>query len=1327
MKDLLQINGPDRRRPEWHSYEAPYQRRRLVTPWTVGGLGTSLAVVLALAFPRQSIETRLAQSYKNKKPDQLTVGYLEAFLRTDPRSGHLRLKLARELIRLGSLAQARAIIAPLLDSNNPALRSEAVWVDVAILEQDMFAVKDFPVLWSARSEELKARIDALVEDAQEPDDLMRLLSKTRSLRFVEQEFAVLTRMATLLRGISAAQYVEAAHIAVELEKPRAAAVLYFRAMDVSDTTEERRENFFQGLFALRSGGLLDEVIPAADNHLGQLASDSTTLLRLIELARSVNRPDAAQRYALDLVRANKLTANHGDADRYINGARRPQVGAFIARAAWRLASAPPRIFRVGRQDDPKLVNLPFDEQAYETAFSTFLANRDVSDARLLAESAVRQRPDDMKWRKRLAQIDEWNNMQHAALSHWLVYARRSDDPEGWSAVLRLAEALQERAAIQEALTHKIASDPGNPAALLSLARLKAATGDAKGAISLLRTAASGKVDKKTLRDILETMAAVAERSDRQDDLLSALRRMQSEFGQDSGRALRIASVLYQRGDNLGALAAMDAASGAARADDTAFWRNYGQVAILAGSNDVAVRAYTQIIQRDAWNESDITALQEVLQKGNPLAASRVAMFGFEKTGNKRLAFDALALMARAGNTGSAIEFLEAMPAERIEILRKDPAFLSLEAFVQHAAGRTGQADRAIKRAYVLRPNDPDLRSALMWALIASHDMKALRQSMQAWAHDAEDQQQLWGPFAAACMALNRPTDALHWFRKRGFPRNDYLWLMSYAEALDAVGQSDLAWRIRRRAWTGLRDPRTLAKADPDQLAQMRNRIALLAPLFTNADDALRVVQALLRSDVKNLDASVKLPDAPKNGADLIRQVSAINGAETRSAEGNRDRLASPSALFPASAGRKQREDDTLGAGAREVALAWAMSHEANDLARAWLAARYSSQVAKPLWAEFSLVLQSNDKVALKNLLDTAPDWLPTLDRIEAEQRLDRLPSAQSTAFDALDHLPDNDALQTRFTDLVTTQAPAVGADLRSFRQAPLRGTVRSLRAGARVGGNVDVSAEGVESTYSTEDPTQLSPALARDTMLWLVARHRTHTGYVMAGLMLRKADVHSNGARIEWQEEIVRGTTIVATAGWHMPAIESVLLRVGGQRSGAQVNLTQQFTRTEYTRLTLGWQRYASLAGTALGHGTNYTLEAGSSLRTDYPNLVFRAYASGISTSSNGRSDAQIGRHLPPGAAPGSIPFVPDGDTIFGVSVGIGNCIDGTYSRAFRPFAELGMTSSRQAGTGFNGMIGAVGSVFGNDMLRVRVQRISGTTFNPSGFRQIGVDYKWYF
>nr|WP_267874830.1 tetratricopeptide repeat protein [Telluria antibiotica] len=803
--------------------------------------------------------------------------------------------------------------------------------------------------------------------------------------------------------------------------------------------------------------------------------------------------------------------------------------------------------------------------------------------------------------------------------------------------------------------------------------------------------------------------------------------MQSELGQDSGRALRIASTLYQRGDNMGALAAMDAASSAARADDTEFWRTYGQVAILAGSNDLAVRAYAQIIQRDAWSESDITALQEVLQKENPLAASRVAMFGFEKTGNKRLAFDALALMARAGDTGGAIEFLEAMPAERIETLRADPAFLSLEAFVQQAAGRTEQANGTIRRAHVLRPNDPDLRSALMWSLIALHDMTALRRSMQAWAHDAEDQQQLWGPFAAACMTLNRPTDALHWFRKRGFPRNDYLWLMSYADALDAVGQSDLAWRIRRRAWTGLRDPRTLAKGDPDQLAQMRNRIALLAPLFMNADDALRVVQALLRVDVKNLDAPLKLPDAPKSGADLIRQVSAINGADTRSAEANRDRSASPSALFAAPAARKQREDETLGAGAREVALAWAMSHEANDLARAWLATRYSSQIAKPLWAEFSLVLQSNDKVALANLLDTSPDWLPTLDRIEAEQRLDRLPSAQSTAFNALEQLPDSDALHTRFTDLVSTQAPALGAELRSFRQSPLRGTVRSLRAGARAGGNVDVFAESVESMYSTEDPTQLSHALPRDTMLWLLARHTTYTGYVMAGLMYRKAGVHSTGARIEWQEEIVRGTTIVATAGWHMPAIESVLLRVGGQRTGAQVNLTQQFARTEYARLTVGWQRYASLAGTALGHGTNYTLEAGSSLRTDYPNILIRAYASGISTSSNGRTDAQIGRYLPPGAAPGSIPIVPDGDTVFGVSLGIGNSIDGTYSRAFRPFAELGVTSSRMAGTGFNGMIGAVGSVFGSDMLRVRVQRISGTTFNPSGFRQIGVDYKWYF
>ncbi|WP_436441376.1 hypothetical protein, partial [Enterococcus faecium] len=70
-----------------------------------------------------------------------------------------------------------------------------------------------------------------------------------------------------------------------------------------------------------------------------------------------------------------------------------------------------------------------------------------------------------------------------------------------------------------------------------------------------------------------------------------------------------------------------------------------------------------------------------------------------------------------------------------------------------------------------------------------------------------------------------------------------------AEALDATGQPDLAWRIRRHAWLEVRNPQLLRNVPPGQLHEWRDRLAALAPLFMSADDSARVMRALLRSDV----------------------------------------------------------------------------------------------------------------------------------------------------------------------------------------------------------------------------------------------------------------------------------------------------------------------------------------------------------------------------------------------------------------------------------------------------------------------------------------------
>ena len=57
--------------------------------------------------------------------------------------------------------------------------------------------------------------------------------------------------------------------------------------------------------------------------------------------------------------------------------------------------------------------------------------------------------------------------------------------------------------------------------------------------------------------------------------------------------------------------------------------------------------------------------------------------------------------------------------------------------------------------------------------------------------------------AAAYMALSRPAVALQRYLRPHLQENgdDFLWMMSYADALEQNQQADLAWRLRRELWT----------------------------------------------------------------------------------------------------------------------------------------------------------------------------------------------------------------------------------------------------------------------------------------------------------------------------------------------------------------------------------------------------------------------------------------------------------------------------------------------------------------------------------------------
>ena len=1319
----------------WYAYDVPYKRLQLFSPWTIIGFGLAVGIGLVLVFPHQTLEERLGSTKKNVTSDRLTIEYLKVFLKAEPNAVVLRSALIEQLVRLGSYKEARDAMKGMLNSPNPVVRLDAQWLELQMREQEAFAAPERSLERLRLMEVVRAQMRLLLAIPQDSSHVLMLGRKALAAGDAPLALDAFQLLAARPENLDSATYAEAALATLGLGNYVTSSELYFRAMQHARGIDQRRDFYIRALKTLQAGALYDRIIPAADSHLGILANDTKTMLFLARLAQSANKLDAAERYAKSLLRLSLLQRYplqqqaisvvwQTPADFY-GGLNSSDEGVLKLQ---------PIALNVQDGQSREKPALKFDEEAYLLSFNIFLANRNLNDARRVAESAVLQQPDNSAWRKRLAEVNEWNGAPAAALPQWLAYARLTGDEKSWDKVMALAIGLTDPATQLIVVEHKAVTYPNDPIWVDRLVQAYEAAGHPERAASFLHNAIARSDSQGPRRQHeLELLAGLTERTGNDAESLATLRQLQKEFGPTSGFALKIADQLYRTGQPALAFDELERAASRAKVGDAVFWRTYAELARLLQNDDAAKKGLRTILASDQQNESDLSNLIMLLEPSQPLAAARLSEFAFARFGNVAYATRALGLRSRVADWGGARDLLATLTPGQLLLLEKNPDFLSLRSSVYQASNDVSAATRDMRAALALRPNDMDIRAGVIWLLIAGRETAALKSALSAWAHDAETNRILWDPFAAALLATNRQAEALHWFRKSGFQRNDYLWLMSYAEALEATSQEDLAWRIRRRVWLDLRQPDVLRKARPEQWISLRDRLASIAPIFMSGDGASRVMQALLRADVTQLMTPIALQEVPRSGKEVLAQIdrTELNGLpESQQAlkiEAARTSATPMLSLFAPSNGLRPRDDARLTASVRELVLAYALNNNANDLAGAWFATRFAEQLSKPLFAELSLALQADDRTNLTKLLDDLPDWLPMYDRVEAAQRAGRPALAQTLAFDQLALLPYDEELHLRLTTMTTEQPANFSFDMIQQNQSPLETRTSHVGTSFNLTPGLKMTVDLTDRKYRSIDSSALTNLPKSDREIGLTLRKQLDAGFVALSVNERQAMSSNTGLRMEYNLLLTQAVGVSGSADYRQLANESALLRVGARRTGFSTTIDYAFSRAEYARLGVGAYRYSSMNGGALGSGRVWNIEAGTHLRIEYPNLTLRAYATNSAYRDRGQPDASIASLLPSTIDLVTYRVLPQSDTVVGLSLGIGTVIENRYSRAWRPFAEIGTTYSRTIGSGYNLRAGIAGSVLGQDLMTLRGLRVSGSAAAFQGTQEFGVDYKWFF
>ena len=400
-------------------YLAPY--------WLLLLMGGLIVVALILIYPEQNLIQRVVKAPES----ELSSAYVTNLLRTDPNNPKLRLLQATQALEHGNVGALREALEPMLVADDPAMRREVAWLlwQASKLEFNRLSVQGGSQVQAVRHQ-LQQQLAALAKEDWPTERQVEIAAQAFEFGEPAISLALYRQIAERSQTPDEAAdwLAKGAGAALSHSLYRSSAELYLQASQKSSNSSQARALFLSALRTLQSGNRLAEALTMAEQNIGSLADDRETLFFVTRLAprrfggggghpgghgerlaRAAGRPDVADRYVRRLLRLSllrqleevRLAAAHG--------------GALPQKVSLR-AGGP---------------QLPFDDKAYTLGYEVFLENRKLEDAWKVASSAVRQSPDDMAWRERLAKVAEWTSRPEMALEHWWHLARETQRDDAW--------------------------------------------------------------------------------------------------------------------------------------------------------------------------------------------------------------------------------------------------------------------------------------------------------------------------------------------------------------------------------------------------------------------------------------------------------------------------------------------------------------------------------------------------------------------------------------------------------------------------------------------------------------------------------------------------------------------------------------------------------------------------------------------------------------------------------------------------------------------------------------------------------------------------------
>jgi hypothetical protein len=1266
-------------RPSSYSVAPGDASRSRILSWGALAGVVALAVGgLVLVFPKSDLLTLLRSDLDTKGRDRgnrdLSIAYLRNIIRTEPADMSLRLLLAEKLLSGGDLAGARLV----LDEAQPLARSSAQ----AQTDWDAWDLN----WWQTNLREAQSR-NRDSETIQAATELVKRLQQR------------VTSVSTPAQVFAAMQSAQALQAALGSSVGAAAALAQARAIP---------GQLLQRLLTMPTAGMAD-LSRGAGLALAEGQFQTSADLYFAARRKTAQR-DAREALLRQGVRA--LLAAGQPLAAWQAAVRETQplppgdeLHWWLAELA--LAAAQPREAAahlrnvVPVKDGAAVLAKALPIERLQLAWETFGAAADLPAALVVADAALMLQPQDVVWLERKAQVSEWAGLAPQALAAWLELLKRNASDKALANVFRLSPMLYDDDALLAgwlALSsqRRLSLDEAR-----KVVEVYERLGSVDGALTFVRQlpVAQPDADAALRERWLALEAELLERAGRPTEALAVLERMRTA-GLSRDDAMRLAQIYMRLGNMPLALRALQAARLPAGGEfDAPYWDLRADLAYETGERDVALDALDRLIAQGKPQAYQAErAIRIRLDAGRDDEALALAARLYPRFAVDIIVYAWLDGIAEQKSPVGLRALLAALTPEHRLRLEQSAQFLERRAGLYTRLGDMALARADYTRALALQPDNAPLRVAYWWLLIDQQDVPTLRAELSARGTAARSNLAYAEVLAAGWQMLDEPRMALALMQPMARERSrDFLWLMNYADVLERTGREAPALRVRRHAWL-LAQRAAVQARDRDAARQ-----ALLAQMRLAAGFAGGEQKALLWRQLGQLLAASSDPAAPD--ASLKRQTQELVGA-------------------------------------------WLLGEGRFDTAQRWLWEQQARRMTVPAYQQMAVAVGQEDPQELARLLDAAEPprsqqasqngvgRIDPQDRLTALRLLQRREEAASQgALQAMRRAegPNDEAQELLQQDLLGAASRA-SVQLRSRRAGVISRTETRVDASVVMLPQLRLTVEMGLARDRSNDSVQIAATPSNDRELRVGVDTRTPWGDLKAQWLVRDALAAINGVYLQFTRRLSSRSVLQLEAAHNERSDESSAMSIAGARDRVAGNLSLRYGDRLEGQMSLAASRFRTQSGAALGRSADAALTGNWYWRRDYPDVRLQVQLRRSVVRADGQPDAPTALLVQGGAVPGVGLFLGPSSSALSASLGVGlaQTDPSVYSRAWRPWGEVGFETRRTAaGQQTQGLLrlGAKGSVAGRDQMSVHLDVRPGTggLSGGDGVRELRVQYETFF